>query len=96
VQTGLPRELPELLTRATQPGLVSPGGADQAQRYHPASLSSESGESLCYMDAELSSSSVSMVMRSPCAGDALDPCYGKFLIKLSLARSLSPSLLILS
>ena len=55
VQSGLPRELAESLTRATQPGLVSPGGGDysnQAQRYHPASLSSESEESLrhvgCY------------------------------------------------
>ena len=52
VQTGLPRELAKLLTRTTQPGLVSPGGGDQAQRYRPASLSSESGESLrhvgCY------------------------------------------------
>ena len=52
VPTGLPRELAESHTRATQPGLVSPGGSDQAQRYHPASLSSESGESLrhvgCY------------------------------------------------
>jgi hypothetical protein len=72
VQTGLPRELAESLTRATQPGLVSPGGSDQAQRYHPASLSSESGESLRHMDATLSSRPVSMVMRSPCAGDALD------------------------
>ena len=46
VQTGLPRELAKLLTRAVQPGLVSPGGSDQAQRYHPASLSSEFGEHL--------------------------------------------------
>jgi hypothetical protein len=38
VQTGLTRELAELLTRATQPGLVSPGGGDQDQWYHPASL----------------------------------------------------------
>jgi len=38
VQTGLPRELAESLARATQPGLVSPGCSDQAQRYHPASL----------------------------------------------------------
>jgi hypothetical protein len=37
VQTGLPRELAQLLTRATQQGLVSPGGGDQAQLYHPAS-----------------------------------------------------------
>jgi hypothetical protein len=42
------------LTRAMQLGLVSvsTGGSDQAQRYHPASLSSEPGESLrhvgCY------------------------------------------------
>jgi hypothetical protein len=40
------RELAKWLTRATQPGLVSPGGGEQAQRHHPASLSSESGESL--------------------------------------------------
>jgi hypothetical protein len=46
VQAGLPRELAKSLTRATQPGLVSPAVSDQAQRYHPASLSSESGESL--------------------------------------------------
>ena len=39
VQTGLRRELAESLTRATQAGLVSPGGSDQAQRYHPPSLS---------------------------------------------------------
>jgi hypothetical protein len=47
---GLPRELKselaESLTGSTQPGLASPGGSEQAQRYHPASLSSESGESL--------------------------------------------------
>ncbi len=52
VQTGLPRERAKLLTRATQPGLVSPAGGKQAQWYHSASLSSESGESLrhvrCY------------------------------------------------
>jgi hypothetical protein len=53
VQTRLPRELAESLTRAKQPGLVSPGGSDQAQRYHPASLSSESGESLRHMAATL-------------------------------------------
>jgi hypothetical protein len=35
---------------------VSPGGGNQTQWYHPASLSSESGESLCH----------SVVMRSPC------------------------------
>ena len=46
VQTGLPRELAKSLTRATQPGLVSSDCCDQAQGYHPASLSSESGESL--------------------------------------------------
>ena len=46
VQTGLLRELAKSLTRAMQLGLVSPGGSDQAQWYHPASLSSESGESL--------------------------------------------------
>jgi hypothetical protein len=54
VQTGLPKELAESLTRATQPGLESPDGCDQAQRYHPESLSASesSGESLrdvgCY------------------------------------------------
>ena len=52
VQTGLPRELTMSLNRATQPGPVSPGGGEQAQRHKPASLSSESGESLghvgCY------------------------------------------------
>jgi hypothetical protein len=32
VQTGLLRELAESLTRATQPGLVSPGGSDQLHR----------------------------------------------------------------
>jgi hypothetical protein len=37
VQMGLPRELAESLTGATQPGLVSPGVSDQAQRYYPAS-----------------------------------------------------------
>jgi len=40
------------LTHATHPGLASPGGGEQAQRHHSASLSSESGESLrhvkCY------------------------------------------------
>jgi hypothetical protein len=35
-----------LLTRATQPGLVSPDGGDHAQWYNSASLSSESRESL--------------------------------------------------
>jgi hypothetical protein len=38
--------LAKLLNRATQPVLVSPGGGDQAQWYHLASLSSESGERL--------------------------------------------------
>jgi hypothetical protein len=38
VQTGLPRDLAKLLTHATQPGLVSPDGGEQAQRYHSASL----------------------------------------------------------
>ena len=33
-QTGLPKELAKSFTRAMQPGLVSPGGAEQAQR-HP-------------------------------------------------------------
>jgi hypothetical protein len=54
VQTGFPRELAKSLTRAMQPGLVSPGDDDQAQRYHPASLSSESGESLHHMASTLS------------------------------------------
>ena len=41
-------------------------------RYHPASLSSESWESLRHMDGNLSTSPVSMVMmRYPCAGDGL-------------------------
>ena len=44
------------LTRATQPYLLSPGGSEQAQRYHPASLSSESGypviQTRKYGDAE--------------------------------------------
>jgi hypothetical protein len=69
----LPRELAESLTRATQPGLVSPDGTsgDQAQRYHPASLrlirvrgkSSPCRLLLCQADR-------SEVMRSlsPCAG----------------------------
>jgi hypothetical protein len=54
VQTGLPREPAESFTRAAQPGLVSPGGSDQAQRCHPASLSSDYGESLRHKDAILS------------------------------------------
>jgi hypothetical protein len=33
-----------------------------------------------------------MVMSSPCAGAALDPRHGKFLIKLSLSLSLSLAL----
>jgi hypothetical protein len=33
---------------------------------------------------------VSMGMRSPCPGDALDPPLWKFLIKLSLSLSLLP------
>jgi hypothetical protein len=42
-----PRDVSEApRTRAVQPGLVSPDGSDQAQRHHPASLSSESGECL--------------------------------------------------
>ena len=52
VLTGLPRELAKSFTCDTQPGLVSPGGGDQAQQYHPPSPLSESGESLrhvgCY------------------------------------------------
>ena len=42
----LQRELAKLLTGDAQPGLVSPVCGEQAQWYHPASLSSESGESL--------------------------------------------------
>ena len=77
MQTGLQRELAKSLTRATQPGLVSPGGGDQAQWYHPASLSSESGESLrhvgCYSAECVGEVDSSVVMRSPCADAALDP-----------------------
>ncbi len=58
---------------------------------HPASLSSESGESLGHMAATMSSIP-RMVMSSPCAGAALDPRHGKFLIKLSLSLSLSLAL----
>ena len=46
VQTDLPRELVKLLTHAAQPGLVSLGCVEQAQLYYPASLLSESRESL--------------------------------------------------
>jgi hypothetical protein len=74
----------------TQPGLVSPGGSEQAQRYQPASLSSDSGESLRHIDT-LSSRPVSMVMRSPYAGDDLDPPLWKIPNK-ALSLSLSPSL----
>ena len=42
VQTDLPRELTESLTRDMHPVLVSPDGSDQAQRYHPPSLSHQS------------------------------------------------------
>ena len=42
--------------------------------------------------ANLSSSTVSMGMQSQCAGDALDPRHGKFLIKLSLSLSLALAL----
>ena len=34
---------------ATQPGPVSPDGGEQAQQHKTASLSSESGESLCHV-----------------------------------------------
>jgi hypothetical protein len=47
------------------------------------------------MDAKLSSSTVSMVMRSPCAGDALDPPLWRIPnteLSLSLSLSLSESL----
>jgi len=37
-KAGRPRELAESLTRATQPGLVSPGGSEQSRGLHPASL----------------------------------------------------------
>ena len=56
---------------AVFPDVVSPGGGDQAQRYLPASLSSESGESLrhvdCYSAKFVWEADRSMVMRSPCA-----------------------------
>jgi hypothetical protein len=75
VQTGIPRELAESLTRATQPGLVSPAVSDS--RSYPTVPSGEPfirvRGSSAHMDANLSSRSVSMVMRSPCAGDALAP-----------------------
>ena len=99
VQTGLPRELAKLLTRATQPGLVSPGGGDQAQWCHPASLASESGESLRHMDATLASvrgeADRSVVMRSPCAGAALAPplwivLNKTLLLSLSFSLCLNP------
>jgi hypothetical protein len=50
-----------------QPVLVSPVGSDQAQLHHPASLSSESGESLPTFKLLLSSRLYHGV-RSPCAG----------------------------
>jgi hypothetical protein len=56
----------ESRTRATQPGLVSPGGSEQARRCHPASL-------LRLRARGYSSPLQSMVKRSPFAGDALDP-----------------------
>ena len=97
MQTGPPRELAKLLTRATQPGLVSPGSGDQAQWCHPASLASESGESLRHMDATLASvrgeADRSVVMRSPCAGATLDPPLWIVLnqaLSLSFSLSLSP------
>ena len=75
------------LTRTTQPGLVSPGGSEQAQRYHPASLLSESAESLRHLDAN------HRLYREygdaeSVRGRCLDPRYGKFLIG-SLYLSLS-------
>jgi hypothetical protein len=73
VQTVLPRGLAKLLTRATQPGLVSPGGGDQAQWYHAASLLSESGEILRHFGCYPVKQTRSVVMRSQCAGAALDP-----------------------
>jgi hypothetical protein len=60
----------------SMPGLMSPGVSDQAQGYHPASLSSESGESLRHTVANMSRRPVQMVTRSPCAGDETLP-YGK-------------------
>jgi len=95
VQTGLPREQAKSLTRASQPGLVSPGGGEKAQRSNGTNLLSLSpgeplislsGESLRHMVSNL----VSMVMRSPCAGDALDHPLWKVPKKaLSLSLSLS-------
>jgi hypothetical protein len=76
VQTGLPRELAKSLTRATQPGLVSPGGGEQAQRHHPSSLSSESGKVLSPCRMLLRQGCVgkqTVAWWSPSAGAALDP-----------------------
>jgi len=50
-------------------------------------MSGDRGDDDMYMDATLSSRPVRMVMRSPCAGDALDPPLWKIRIK---ALSLPP------
>ena len=76
------------LTRTTQPGLVSPGGSEQAQRYHPASLLSESAESLRHLDANhrlYREYGDAESVRGRCPRP---PRYGKFLIG-SLYLSLS-------
>jgi hypothetical protein len=87
VQTVLPRELAESLTRATQPGLMSPGGSDQAQQYHSTSLSSESRESLRHVSGFSMKQTV-----APRRGDAESvrgrrtrPPLRKIPIKLSLS-----------
>jgi hypothetical protein len=84
------------LTRATQPGLVSPGGGEQAQRHHPASISSESGESLrhvgCYSANGGRGAGKRVVMPSPCAGAALDPPLWTVVPNETLSLSLSLSL----
>ena len=68
------RELAMSLNRATQPGPVSPGGVEQAQRHKPASLSSQSGESLrhvgcyptvCRREIRITRGDVESVLRAP-------------------------------
>ena len=61
----------ESRTRATQPGLVSPGGGEQARRCHPASLLRLESPGIFF--AIHRHALQSMVKRSPFAGDALDP-----------------------
>ena len=72
------------LTGAKNPGLVSPGGGDQAQRYHSASVSSESGDSLRHLDAKTVKQSLKYGDAEFVRGRRPRPCYGKFLIKLAL------------